>query len=596
MSIAVLVQVHEEVRRLAIAGSAVASGDFRLKKLVVPLEQAGAKAPIFGRVAQAVQAVVDSNERTGSAALLDLASLVHAILYTQGETGLAGEFAPLATTDLQGRETQTSARVLKPLLDALSSTGSGRIELVRDAVERGAFKDLRLVRPALDALDDSYPEVARLIAEKVLPTYGAAIAPELRAGLDIQGRGGNLHRLRLLHKLDPEGSRDLVRQALEDGSKEIRVVAIECLGTTGSDLGYLLEHAKAKSKEVRAAALRALCAATTSTTDVIGAIKRAIDGPDLALVVEQLKQNTFPEVRGYVLSEAEKQLASTLATKDPKEHGSSIERMVLLVLSLEGRTDAPAEAFLLKCFDSIDALNKIKSTPSGQDFNECLAHVLSRGTTSTRQKLAAAHGKLTGRMLPPAIDAGRETMTPAEFYKEFSPMLAALSAKRGKEFDRAEALAGELRSRHGRRGLWLEEVPTEPDAKDTRRELDPRWLNAAIEAGAVELVCYLARPGHPKVNKFLSDRVAGAKPHETHVLLETMVHIGHPGAADAIIESLKQQAKASHHGHLGYWFGPMIAGLPKAEHPKFEALLPTLPDKLVDQLIESVLTLKEKPQ
>ena len=44
-------------RRLAIAGSAVAPGDFRLKKLVQPLEKSGEKAPVFARVGQAVQAV-----------------------------------------------------------------------------------------------------------------------------------------------------------------------------------------------------------------------------------------------------------------------------------------------------------------------------------------------------------------------------------------------------------------------------------------------------------------------------------------------------------------------------------------------------------
>jgi hypothetical protein len=132
MSIAVLVQVHEEVRRLAIAGGAVASGDFRLKKLVPPLEQAGEKAPVFGRVAQAAQAVIDSNEKTASAALLDLATLVNAILYTQGETGITGDLKPIETTDMGAGGTQVSARVLKPLLEALSSTGSGRLELVRD--------------------------------------------------------------------------------------------------------------------------------------------------------------------------------------------------------------------------------------------------------------------------------------------------------------------------------------------------------------------------------------------------------------------------------------------------------------------------------
>ena len=45
MSLAILTQVYDETRRLAVAGSVAAAGDFRLKKLVAPLEQAGAKAP-----------------------------------------------------------------------------------------------------------------------------------------------------------------------------------------------------------------------------------------------------------------------------------------------------------------------------------------------------------------------------------------------------------------------------------------------------------------------------------------------------------------------------------------------------------------------
>src|SRR5215212_5632221 len=187
MSIPILVQVYDEMRRLAIAGSAVAAGDFRLKKLVEPLQKSGEKAPVFAKVAQAVQAVVDSTEKTASTALLELTTLVNAILYTQGETGIAGEMKPLDTTDLGGQATQAGARVLKPLLEALSSTGSGRMELVRDAFDRGAFKDLRLVKPALGALDDPYPEIGTFVADKVLPLYGKAILPELRAKLDIKG-------------------------------------------------------------------------------------------------------------------------------------------------------------------------------------------------------------------------------------------------------------------------------------------------------------------------------------------------------------------------------------------------------------------------
>jgi hypothetical protein len=301
MSMPILIKVYDEMRRLAIAGSAVAPGDFRLKKLIPPLEKSGEKAPVFARVAQAAQAVVDSNDKTSSTALLELTTLVNAILYTQGETGTAGELKALETTDLGGQPTQAGARILKPLLEALGSTGSGRIELVRDAVERGTFKDLRLVRPALGAIDDPYPEIADLICEKVLPLYGTAILPELRATLDIKGRGGHVRRLQLIHRLDPHGSRALIQQALADGSKEMKVAAIECLGSDDDDLIYLLEQAKAKAKDVRAATLRALSAVGGAAANVVAALKKAVAGPDLELLVDRIKQCPLPEIQAYVL-------------------------------------------------------------------------------------------------------------------------------------------------------------------------------------------------------------------------------------------------------------------------------------------------------
>ena len=70
-----------------------AGGDFRLKKLVPPLEQAGAKAPVFAKVAEAAKAVVEGPEESAAEGLLELTSLVTAILYTQGETGIAGLMA-----------------------------------------------------------------------------------------------------------------------------------------------------------------------------------------------------------------------------------------------------------------------------------------------------------------------------------------------------------------------------------------------------------------------------------------------------------------------------------------------------------------------
>jgi hypothetical protein len=606
MSIPVLVQVYDEMRRLAIAGSAVAPGDFRLKKLIAPLEKSGEKAPVFARVAQAVQAVVDSNDKTASTALLELTTLVNAILYTQGATGIAGELKPLETSDL-GQTTQAGARTLKPLLEALSSTGSGRMELVRDAFDRGTFKDLRLIKPALGAIDDPYPEIGEFICERVLPLYGKAILPELRAKLDIRGRGAHRNRLKLMHRLDPEGSRDVIEQALHEGSKEMRLAAIECLGRSDHDRSYLLEQARSKVKEVGAAALGALLRAGSKSADVVATLKKAIAGADLGLIVGRVRECPLPEIRSYALDQAEQQLAEVLKLvklKDKKLQGPAVERLQLLIWSLDEHTDPKAEAFLLTCFEHADAFSTIKSQPSGADLNELVALVLSEGTPNMQRHLVAANKTLAGPMLSPALYAARATMTPAEFYDEFSPLLKGLFEKRTSKksgaHDRGEALLAALSSDAdalpGVEIMRVNKVRIELRPRErSLPDLDPRWLDAAVDAGAVALVCALARPGHDAANRLLSDELARAK--DPQHLLRTMVRIQHPEAVDALIAALKEQAKEKyHHYYVGYWYGPMIADLPRSALARVEEVLPTLPDKMVDQLMEHVLALKAKPE
>ena len=131
MSIAVLNQVYDETRRLAIAGSAVAPGDFRLKKLVEPLTKAGQKAPVFAKIALAIEKVVQSNEKSSAEALLELSTLVNAILYTQGETGIDGKLTPIETTDLGPQETPAGANPVTQLLEGLICSGSLHLAIAR---------------------------------------------------------------------------------------------------------------------------------------------------------------------------------------------------------------------------------------------------------------------------------------------------------------------------------------------------------------------------------------------------------------------------------------------------------------------------------
>lgn len=600
MSIPVLTQTYDEGRRLAIAGSAVAPGDFRLKKLVPQLEKGGQKAPVFAKIGEAVSRLVESNEKTSAAALLELTSLVNAVLYTQGETGIEGEFSPVKTTALARPGTQTSARVLKPLLEALTTTGSGRLEIIRDAYERGAFHDLRLIAPALAAVDDPYPDIGDFVAENVLPLYGEAIVPELEAAFDPKGRGGHVRRLLLMHRLDPEAARPHVQRSLEDGSKEVRIAAIGCLGGSPEDLPFLLEQVKAKAKDVRAAALNAL--GSSDSADAAKVLCDAIQGADLSLAVEAIRANRNPALSRFLLEAAEAQFQALFGgkEKDKKKLGKQNERMCLLLECLRGRDDRQTEALLLKMFADVERIAAVPGEPSGKDVVETLVSVMAAGSPKVQSALVDAHERLPAESLREAFIAASRSRKPADVFALFSPYVIAAVNEKRKQRDPAYAkreVIVELLT-HGRSWWWFHHrYGNRRDEFDLVSTLDPQWLDLAVKLRRTDLLQVLAIPGHTAANKLLAELFRerlgkSGSDHELVGILGTMVRVGHPGATDATIELIRSHAKAKFaYGCYGLTF--LIPQLPRDEAlPKLEALLPTLPEKMVDQLLDAMAQLK----
>lgn len=623
MSIPLVIQVYEEIRRLAIAGSAVASGDFRLKKLVEPLKKSAEKAPVFGKIAEAADRLLTASEKESASALLELGVLVNAVLYTQGETGIEGELKPVATKDLGIQTTQASARVLKPLLEALGTTGPGRLEIIRAAHEHGQFRDLRLVNPALKALDDVYGEIADFVAEEVLPLYGTAIVPELRATFKTPGKSGDARRLRLLYRLDPRGSRDLVELALEEGAKEVGVAAIECLGDSPDDLPHLLEKANAKAKEVRAAALQGL-ARRVMDDAIIAVFQKSLAGKDLDIAVQPACACRHPELLRHLVSDAQSQLAELLKLKDKAKVPAALERFNSFLNVFEGRDDAGTESTLLACFEKRDALRTLKGTNvSGQDVSDTVARLMAMSRLpNCHAALASNVESLAPEQLAFAFIGMSRVGTPAEVFATFSPLLQAEPSGQKKsspaarkrqvleEFlqnlldddDANQAYGQERLFRRGFGRYYRTSPAHEAGAAWTRKSaLDPRWLDAAVAAENVTLVCSLARSNHEGCAAFLSRALKSSlakkdASHDVVQILSTMLKIGHSESTDGLIEAITSAtAKKSAYYHT-FWLARLIPELPVAAVAKVEALLPSLPEKVLDEFAPYVQTLKDRAQ
>lgn len=593
MSIAVLADVYTETRRLAIAGSIVAPGDFRLKKLIPSLQKSGEKAPIFTKVAEAVQRVVDSSEQTSAEAILDLGSLVSSILYTQGVTGAEGELKPIQPLSFAGGRTFVTARSIKPLLKAMSSTGSGRLETIRSAHQRDQFKDLRLIQPALAAIDDGYREIGDYVADSILPMYGEAILEELKSSFDLKGKQGHARRLRLIHKLDSQQSKELIQSALENGSKEVKIAAIECLGDSPEDLSYLLEQTRSRNQDVRAAALLALSRLDGPEVDAV--LIKTLQGKDLGLLVRAAEVN-----QNKVLVENAQRLANeqlpTLAKQDDKDkQKEEVSRFLLLMRIAATNLTPNAEAFLIAVLQQQDTLAKIKSDPGGEDIALLAVDLLSKGSDKAVDYMIENRENLPPDSFGMIFTAARQSLSLSLLYDTFSDYLKPQKKKNAADATRfrilQECLVG------GRR--YFAVYGELPDELDDASEIDPRWVDLAIELNLPGIVYANPLAGHRATQEFLNkqwEQSAGKKKsHDAIAVALSMMQSQHPDAEDRILGKIAEMVKQKS-GYEGYQWCHLASHLPASSLPKLEAIYADdkTPSALSKVLLDSMQTIRDR--
>jgi hypothetical protein len=265
MKIPVLADLADEINRLFIAGSKLSADDPRLGRLIPVLEKIGERAPVFKKLASETKMLTSSSAEGSGERLLALGTLLYSVLYTQGDAGNSGgEYAPLKTVPgvppPDEMRTEYSYSRLQPLLDALTAQKPGRLEVIRSAYSAGFFGDLRTHCAAVNALDDSYAELASLLEKAIIPGIGPAVIPYLLARYDPAGNKGDGRRLALLGRLNYAGAETLAQEALDGNGTSIpvSVAAIEVLGKNQAFEPMLLALSRDKKKDLRAAALAAL--------------------------------------------------------------------------------------------------------------------------------------------------------------------------------------------------------------------------------------------------------------------------------------------------------------------------------------------------
>jgi hypothetical protein len=616
MSIALVVETQNEVKRLLVAGSELGADDFRLKKLLPLLKKAGESVPVFARLADTMEKVVNPGEGKVSDHLLELANLVNAILYTQGQSGREGTLEDMNSLQLSP-DTRLSFRWLKPVLDALTSKGSGRTEVIRNALEEGMFEDLRLIQPLINALDDHYAELVELVFHALL-NYGPAISPVLKNSIDFSGGKGHGRRLELLARFLGKEGRDFYLEVVEKGSVDVKTVAIRALKDLPDCLELLLELSRERRKEIREASLYAL-----AHLDLEPAVQRLFEvynSKEQSLALEPVKISKSPGITRMFLEEAEKALEillrseqqgfSLFAKKVEPPAAEEIEKFAALLYTLEGKKGEAVFAFLKKCFSHSKHLQQFQ-----------VNRKIENNTDNTLARMTACN--LLAMEMPEAYDL---LDTALRQYDSFLLGYCFEAAVRSREpdyvFDRyARYLKGGRKSFEGEEILRVldgyvdfdnryrlaetagERMYNQRPARAGKDEIrwDRRWPKPLADIDELRLVCRLTSAGDKASVQYLLKKVEGQKDFNAPLnkdILQGLLQAEYPLIMEVVQLVLDYNFKRAIN-YLGYYvkdFTRVLRLLPKKYAKDIESFAAGYNNEAAAKLFEVAQELRGKKE
>jgi hypothetical protein len=304
MKLIPLYDLQQEINRLFIAGSKFAKDDPRLQKQVAVFDKLGEKSPVFKKIAEGIESLINVESVDSSAKLLEISTLLYSILYTQGETVDAEqpetELTPVLS--LNDVHTNKSYLALKPLVEALTLQKDGRINTVKKAFENGQCDDFRIYPMLNAALADRNYGLADYIETVVIPAIGKHIIPFIVNGFHYEGKMEDVRRFRILCKL---GFSDISKMANEilackssvllqaEAVKALGAESVKALGDSGNE-DLLIKFTDDKQKSIRLAAYETLASLNTNTAqhilvDLFISGKKKQDASELSEVLKIIK-------------------------------------------------------------------------------------------------------------------------------------------------------------------------------------------------------------------------------------------------------------------------------------------------------------------
>ena len=175
----ILLELQTRLQTGLIAGSNILLSDERLSTILQKVDTLAAKSPVFQKLSALCKAIFEDQEHLESN-ILEALAFLDALLITQADWKYEEETQSISILT-EKAYTNIKYSQLKPLIQALSTTGSGRYDIVHSTWIRHPelFQDYRLLPYVIQDLGDTYAELADL-NEEILKYCGKKIVPLLK--------------------------------------------------------------------------------------------------------------------------------------------------------------------------------------------------------------------------------------------------------------------------------------------------------------------------------------------------------------------------------------------------------------------------------
>ena len=255
-----LYELKNRLENVAIVGINLAKDDFRLKRAIEQIKEYSTAAKVFKQIYDMGNSLISTDDEDKCDLFLDLLALLDAVLCTQATT-YSGDKPQKINTIAKNKDFYKELHYseLNPLIYALTETGSGRYQIIEDIIENNSklFNDFRVKAYMIHGLSDKYSEISDRITEE-LKKQTKEIVPLLKDGFDPQGKREMISRLDIITSLCKEEENDFYKYCIENGSKEIKEIAIEALKYSQDNIDYILDLTKTEKGKLKNKAFEAL--------------------------------------------------------------------------------------------------------------------------------------------------------------------------------------------------------------------------------------------------------------------------------------------------------------------------------------------------